>query len=97
MASETAVLSGALLRDAIHRKAKAIFGNMELNSRIQQDREFHKQFVLAPGVDLYPKKKRKTDPDKCATGLIGHLAEVAIHILPEEEALVYFQVRCDYD
>jgi len=71
------------LRLALHLKSSAIYGTKSLNDRIQQDREFKRQFTLASGVTLYPEKKKKADPDTCAMGLIGYLGETEVHILPD--------------
>jgi len=78
------------LRLALHLKATVMRGTKSLNTRIQQDREFHKQFTLEPGVVLYPKKKKKTDPDTCALGLIGYLGTTEVHILPDGSLPDYF-------
>ena len=97
MASETMMVGDSVLRNAINRKATSISGNWELNTFIQQTREFYHQFVLADGVTLYPKKKRKSDPDIHPTGYIGRLAGIPIHILTDEEKIGYLMIRCDYE
>lgn len=96
MASETMMVGDPELRNAIHRKATSIHGNWELNTFIQQTREFYKQFEVADGVVLYPEKKNKTDTDKHPTGYIGSLAGVPIYILTDEEKIGYLMIRCDY-
>lgn len=96
MASETMIVGDPELRNAINRKATSISGNWELNTFIQQTREFYNQFEIADGVTLYPKKDMKS-PDKHPTGYIGRLAGIPIHILTNEEKLGYLMIRCDYE
>lgn len=85
------------MRSALLRKPVAIRGNFEFKTWIMQTLEFYKQFELAPGVTLYPKRKSPSEPAPSLVGLLGHLAGVPIWILPEEERIPEFHVQYEFN